>query len=39
MNGPVTTEFKVDDDFSLYKTGIMVYDHPEPEKYFASNFV
>lgn len=32
MNGPVTTEFKCGDDFQVYREGLMVQDHPIPEK-------
>ena len=32
MYGPVTTEFKCNDDFQVYKSGIMVQKAPVPEK-------
>jgi len=32
MHGPVTTEFKCDDSFQVYREGIMVQDVPAPEK-------
>lgn len=32
MNGPVTTEFKCNDDFQMYQSGIMVQAAPVPEK-------
>ena len=31
-NGPVTTEFKCDDNFQVYKAGIMVQQESTPEK-------
>lgn len=32
MNGPVTTEFKCDDNFQVYKEGIMIQEAPAPER-------
>lgn len=32
MHGPVTTEFKCDDNFQVYKEGIMVQETPAPER-------
>lgn len=38
MNGPVTTEFKADEDFQLYKSGVMVQGKREPEKDNSANY-
>lgn len=32
MHGPVTTEFKCDDNFQVYREGIMVQQTPAPER-------
>lgn len=32
MHGPVTTEFKCDDNFQVYREGIMVQKEPAPER-------
>ena len=37
--GPVTTEFKADDDFQMYKSGIMVQMTREPEKDNSANYM
>ena len=38
MNGPVTTEFKADEDFQIYKSGIMIQGKREPEKDNSANY-
>ena len=32
MHGPVTTEFKCDENFQMYREGIMVQGEAAPEK-------
>lgn len=39
MNGPVTTEFLADEDFQIYKEGIMIQGERKPEHDNSMNFV